>query len=425
MPPYSTSRESLDPLLLEPAPIPGTPTKLYNIGRWISQQWRETTREVLRDLRSERSWISILYLLYFSWIGLLLCAIAVLSQWHIGVPSVSACQPDGNFSPYVNKYNIWASSGFFQITLAFGPLNFTTAKVIDICWDVTVEISVMWLKAHFKLPLGDYPETPKGWKAVISLSQGMNTDLAKADIDPHALKDRQVKDLQGGSVNFDSPLARPDFSFWGWLKDKRTREQAYGNKWWWVVPRASAVVAGQADAEPIAMHSDHIRMAKFSSREDVGYVTVSEYLNIMSESAANSIKSRWKAEANLNEDSSKGMAKLAMMRIASHAPQAGQPECWLLQRRLIRHVDRCMEIMTKHIKPDDEDYWYLGYLSGVYLDGGRLKEAEWILEWALQNLERVLGPDHERTLGTAYNLSLVYQQPNRLEAAEAMSMRAL
>ncbi|CAH0055794.1 unnamed protein product [Clonostachys solani] len=41
-----------------------------------------------------------------------------------------------------------------------------------------------------------------------------------------------------------------------------------------VVPRASAVVPGQADAESILIHADHKNMVKFLSKQDVGYTTV-------------------------------------------------------------------------------------------------------------------------------------------------------
>ncbi|KAH8745372.1 hypothetical protein F5883DRAFT_438963, partial [Diaporthe sp. PMI_573] len=48
-----------------------------------------------------------------------------------------------------------------------------------------------------------------------------------------------------------------------------------------VVPRTSAVDLGQPNTEPICMHSDHVNMVKFLSKEDTGYVTISEYLQIM------------------------------------------------------------------------------------------------------------------------------------------------
>jgi hypothetical protein len=47
----------------------------------------------------------------------------------------SACQLDGSFSLY-HDVGYWEISGFFQITLPFGSLTFTQAKVIDIVWDV-------------------------------------------------------------------------------------------------------------------------------------------------------------------------------------------------------------------------------------------------------------------------------------------------
>ncbi|KAF4966735.1 hypothetical protein FSARC_5600 [Fusarium sarcochroum] len=64
-----------------------------------------------------------------------------------------------------------------------------------------------------------------------------------------------------------------------------------------VVPRASAVVPGQADAEPIVIHADHENMVKFPSKEDVDYATVSEHLQIMMTDAEGIIRSRWEAES--------------------------------------------------------------------------------------------------------------------------------
>ncbi|RYO93500.1 hypothetical protein DL764_007993 [Monosporascus ibericus] len=69
-----------------------------------------------------------------------------------------------------------------------------------------------------------------------------------------------------------------------------------------VVPRASAVVPGQADAEPIVIHADHHRMVKFFSKEDIGYVTISEHLQIMISNAESNVRSRWEAEARVAEE---------------------------------------------------------------------------------------------------------------------------
>lgn len=61
-----------------------------------------------------------------------------------------------------------------------------------------------------------------------------------------------------------------------------------------VVPKVSAVVPGQADAEPIVIHADHISMVKFASKENADYVV--EQLQIMALDAEEKVRSRWEAE---------------------------------------------------------------------------------------------------------------------------------
>jgi hypothetical protein len=62
------------------------------------------------------------------------------------------------------------------------------------------------------------------------------------------------------------------------------------------VPRASAVVPGAADAEPIVMHTDHINMVKFQSRLDEGYKKVLDYIQIMTRDGPDKIGSQWEKE---------------------------------------------------------------------------------------------------------------------------------
>uniref|UniRef100_A0A8H7TR42 DUF676 domain-containing protein n=1 Tax=Bionectria ochroleuca TaxID=29856 RepID=A0A8H7TR42_BIOOC len=68
-----------------------------------------------------------------------------------------------------------------------------------------------------------------------------------------------------------------------------------------VVPRASAVVPGHADAESIVIHNDHINIVKFASKQDSGYEKISEYLQIMMMDADDRIQLRWKEEARIAE----------------------------------------------------------------------------------------------------------------------------
>ncbi|OCL02321.1 tetratricopeptide repeat domain-containing protein, partial [Glonium stellatum] len=82
-----------------------------------------------------------------------------------------------------------------------------------------------------------------------------------------------------------------------------------------VVPRASAVVPGASDAEPIiairldwyrllptliVIHADHIHMVKFRSKSDTGYKTVSGHVRLMAASAGNAVGPRWDTEGRVN-----------------------------------------------------------------------------------------------------------------------------
>jgi hypothetical protein len=70
-----------------------------------------------------------------------------------------------------------------------------------------------------------------------------------------------------------------------------------GTKQHQVVPKASAVVPGHADAEPIAIHADHTSMVRYRSKLDVGYVAVSQHLQVMVMGATDSVQQRWEGEA--------------------------------------------------------------------------------------------------------------------------------
>ncbi|KAL9082422.1 MAG: hypothetical protein Q9165_008899, partial [Trypethelium subeluteriae] len=67
-----------------------------------------------------------------------------------------------------------------------------------------------------------------------------------------------------------------------------------------VVPRASAVVPGAPDPEPIGIHADHVNMIKFASREDHGYKTISRCLRMMVQDASDPITSRWEDEGRVD-----------------------------------------------------------------------------------------------------------------------------
>ena len=68
-----------------------------------------------------------------------------------------------------------------------------------------------------------------------------------------------------------------------------------------VVPHASAVVLGAADAEPVAIQANHLNMVKFASREDGGYEKVSGHLQLLAEEAPAIIGAHWEEQGRIRE----------------------------------------------------------------------------------------------------------------------------
>ncbi|KAF1934530.1 hypothetical protein EJ02DRAFT_492288 [Clathrospora elynae] len=101
--------------------------------------WREGHRQAARDFRI--GWIcSGFWLLVFCWIfGLILAltTICIISEDYFNNYNV-ACLPDGSFAVDASKFRFWSISGFFQITLGAGNMNFTQVKIIDVVWDILV-----------------------------------------------------------------------------------------------------------------------------------------------------------------------------------------------------------------------------------------------------------------------------------------------
>jgi hypothetical protein len=80
--------------------------------------------------------------LFFVWLSVLIYAIFVLALWDYHLRwsdrfRLNSCRPDGTFTPFTESYyTSWSPAGFFQITMGFGELSFTQAKVVDIAWDL-------------------------------------------------------------------------------------------------------------------------------------------------------------------------------------------------------------------------------------------------------------------------------------------------
>ena len=108
--------------------------QLRRFGSRTAYLWRKGHREALQDMRA--NWLVFLIILF--WLGGLIASIVILSLIAtIYTQSNFACKPDGSFSVLDDTpFSYWSSSGFFQITLGFGTLSFSQAKIIDVIWDI-------------------------------------------------------------------------------------------------------------------------------------------------------------------------------------------------------------------------------------------------------------------------------------------------
>lgn len=68
-----------------------------------------------------------------------------------------------------------------------------------------------------------------------------------------------------------------------------------------MVPHASAIIPGVADAEPIAIPADHLNMVKFTSRENSGYEKVSGHLKLLAQEAPSAVDARWSEQRRMTE----------------------------------------------------------------------------------------------------------------------------
>ncbi|KAI0182319.1 hypothetical protein EV127DRAFT_355165 [Xylaria flabelliformis] len=102
-------------------------TVIVFLRRYVKEAWQDARADV------STRWPLFFLILWFA--GLF--SILVILERRSTASLSAACRPDGTFSAF-EGYSFWDSSGFFQITFAFGSFSFTEVKVIDITWDVVV-----------------------------------------------------------------------------------------------------------------------------------------------------------------------------------------------------------------------------------------------------------------------------------------------
>lgn len=94
--------------------------------------WRQILR--LSGLQTFLWFVLVGWLYLFVWIAANLSSDGGYEKYYHG-----GCSPAGDFlPPYGGGFNPWDVSAMFQITAGYGSLSFSTAKFIDVTWDVVV-----------------------------------------------------------------------------------------------------------------------------------------------------------------------------------------------------------------------------------------------------------------------------------------------
>ncbi|KAK9850852.1 hypothetical protein MYU51_011447 [Penicillium brevicompactum] len=126
----------------------------------------------------------------------------------------------------------------------------------------------------------------------------------------------------------------------------------------------------------------------------------------------------------LSHDVDKNMAWTAIECVAAHMPSHEKPQFWLIQRRLVAHADRCLDLL-RQIGILDQSGGLLNSLGSLYTDQGRSQEAEALYKEALESEEKASGREAKSTLDIVNNLGLLYANGGQQKDAEAMFQRAL
>ncbi|KAI9889405.1 MAG: hypothetical protein M1814_005341 [Vezdaea aestivalis] len=134
----------------------------------------------------------------------------------------------------------------------------------------------------------------------------------------------------------------------------------------------------------------------------------------------------------LNDRISESKLSFVLECIGIMVPQTPRSGDSMLQRRLLPHANRCLQLLSQNDTTDilsiidnvsNMDAFHS--LGKLYRNQGKLAEAEAMYQRALKGKEKALGPDHTSTLDTVNNLGALYSDQGKLAEAEAMYQRAL
>jgi tetratricopeptide (TPR) repeat protein len=137
------------------------------------------------------------------------------------------------------------------------------------------------------------------------------------------------------------------------------------------------------------------------------------------------------------------LSRLAVVIVGWTVPEDSTRDYSTLQRRLLPHAQVCSKRLIR-----SEKHWWRGIdkvdsgrfdgdeqcavilraihlLGDLYVNQGKLGQAEQMYERALQGYEEALGPTHTSTLDTVNNLGTLYADQGKLDKAEKIFERAL
>ncbi|KAK2010430.1 hypothetical protein LZ32DRAFT_630193 [Colletotrichum eremochloae] len=141
MEPETPSIRPFAPLLVQEEPPPrknlNVRFKLMKLQQrvWDRRQWKKAATAALKDVRAIHWFTTLISIFALGWLAALAYVLYYLDIAS-RLDESEACQPDGSFDVFRNSHGLWAISGFFQITLAWGRFSFAHAKAIDVAWDV-------------------------------------------------------------------------------------------------------------------------------------------------------------------------------------------------------------------------------------------------------------------------------------------------
>ena len=143
------------------------------------------------------------------------------------------------------------------------------------------------------------------------------------------------------------------------------------------------------------------------------------------------------------EDIRMELAQLAVIIVASAVPDTSTRDYWTMRRRLLPYAQvssrwilvgemgrrsRAHDTDNLDFDENEEKVAMLDIihnLGNLFMDQGKLAEAEKIYEQTLQGTEQALGLSHISTLKNVSNLGLLYCKQDKLAEAENLYKRAL